>query len=128
MKWERRRVRPPAFFVLLLQFQTIFESISYFISHCKISIIHRIIADRFQFLRVDLAIRQDAFLRIDVDDIAHQNAIFKTFHLALQSHGKFIDQRCIDKDTLGHMETGMGYITGFAPKFTLLIFILLGLN
>ena len=93
--------------ILLFQFQTVFKSISYFISHCKISIIHRIIADWLQFLRIDLAIRQDAFVRIDVDDIAHQNAVFKTFHLTFQRHGKFIDQRCIDKITLGCMETGL---------------------
>ena len=87
MRWERRRVNPPAFFALTISIQTVFKSISYFISHCKISIIHRIIADWLQFLRIDLAIRQDAFVRIDVDDSPTRMPSSKLFTLHSSAMG-----------------------------------------
>lgn len=102
----------------------------------RIGVVDRVEGDWFQFFRVDLSVGQNALVCADVHDLADQNAVVKAFHFALQCHRKlslksattphaaFMASGLPSLSYVAIIRTGSGYMFGFAPKFSLQIFLI----
>ena len=112
------------------------ECVADFVAHGEIGVVDRVEGDWFQFFRVDLSVGQNALVCADVHDLADQNAVVKAFHFALQCHRKlslksvttphaaFMASGLPSLSYVAIIRTGSGYMFGFAPKFSLQIFLI----
>ena len=69
----------------LFQLHSISKGFPCHFAKTDISIVDRIVGNRFQFLRIDLPIRKNPFICIHIDNFTDQNAIIKALAFAFQA-------------------------------------------
>lgn len=101
----------------LLQLQSVAERLADDLAHYAIGVEGRVEDDRAQLAKVDLPVREDAFVRLRGHDLADQVAGLgiPALDRALQRQRILLDGRCVDVRALMDVAAGLLNLVDFFP-------------